>query len=129
MKPDHALNILVNQLEKAAIPHMITGSFASTYHGISRTTLDIDVVIDPDSGNFPLFLNGLARNGFYVSEANAKAGAGLGRTSPKPERAGRRLPWDPPLQRDRGGEFGGDRTPRRERRVKADGAGVPVGKL
>lgn len=73
MKPDHALNILVGQLDKVEIPHMITGSFASTYHGMSRTTLDVDVVIDPSPGNFSLFLAYLAQNGFYVSEANAKA--------------------------------------------------------
>ena len=73
MKPDHALNTLVDQLDLVEIPHMVTGSFASTYHGISRTTLDVDVVIDPSPGNFPHFLTHLAQMGFYVSEANAKA--------------------------------------------------------
>lgn len=73
MKPNHALNILVNQLDRTEIPHMITGSFASTYHGISRTTLDVDVVIDPSPDNFSRFLGLLAGNGFYVSEANAKS--------------------------------------------------------
>ena len=73
MKPDHALNILVDQLDRADIPHMITGSFASTYHGISRTTLDVDVVIDPSPQNLAPFLDHLSQMGFYVSEANATA--------------------------------------------------------
>lgn len=34
-------------LERAGIPHMLTGSFASSYYGVPRTTQDIDFVIAP----------------------------------------------------------------------------------
>lgn len=34
-------------LEESGIPYMITGSIASSVHGIPRATQDIDVVIDP----------------------------------------------------------------------------------
>ncbi len=33
--------------EDAAVPFMIAGSFASTAHGMPRSTQDIDIVIDP----------------------------------------------------------------------------------
>ena len=41
------LERLVNALEHAGVPFMIAGSFASTAHGLPRTTQDIDIVIDP----------------------------------------------------------------------------------
>lgn len=34
-------------LERAGIPYMLTGSFASSYYGVPRTTQDIDFVIAP----------------------------------------------------------------------------------
>jgi hypothetical protein len=73
LKGNDALGKIVRFLNETGIPHMIAGSFASTYHGISRTTADIDVVIDPSNQAFNQFLALLAVNGFYVSEANAKA--------------------------------------------------------
>ena len=41
------LERLVTTLECAGVPFMIAGSFASTAHGLPRTTQDIDIVIDP----------------------------------------------------------------------------------
>lgn len=43
------LEQLVALLEGAGVPFMIAGSFASTTHGVPRTTHDLDVVIDPPS--------------------------------------------------------------------------------
>jgi hypothetical protein len=40
---------LVRLLDGAGVPFMIAGSFASTAHGLPRTTQDLDVVIDPPS--------------------------------------------------------------------------------
>ena len=34
-------------LETAGIPYFVTGSFASSAHGIPRATNDIDIVISP----------------------------------------------------------------------------------
>jgi hypothetical protein len=36
-------------LDSSGVPFMIAGSFASTAHGMPRTTQDLDVVIDPPS--------------------------------------------------------------------------------
>jgi hypothetical protein len=41
------LERLVEMLDTAGVPFMIAGSFASTAHGLPRTTQDLDVVIDP----------------------------------------------------------------------------------
>ncbi len=38
---------LVRLLDDAGVPFMIAGSFASSAHGMPRTTQDVDIVIDP----------------------------------------------------------------------------------
>lgn len=43
------LERLVQLFDEAKVPFMIAGSFASTAHGMPRTTQDIDIVIDPPS--------------------------------------------------------------------------------
>lgn len=40
------LQLLVNELERAGIPFMITGSLASGYHGEPPMSYDMDLVID-----------------------------------------------------------------------------------
>ena len=50
---------LVALLDAAGVPFMIAGSFASTAHGVPRTTQDLDVVIDPPS---PAALDALVRS-------------------------------------------------------------------
>jgi len=51
MNPGETLARIVERLRVAGIPHMLAGSFASTYYGTPRTTQDIDLVIDrtPDA--------------------------------------------------------------------------------
>jgi hypothetical protein len=39
------LRRILQALDRARIPHMLTGSFASSYHGAPRSTQDIDLVI------------------------------------------------------------------------------------
>ncbi len=41
------LDRLVRLLDGSHVPFMIAGSFASTAHGLPRTTQDLDVIIDP----------------------------------------------------------------------------------
>jgi hypothetical protein len=41
------LERLVRMLDSSGVPFMIAGSFASTAHGVPRTTQDLDVIIDP----------------------------------------------------------------------------------
>jgi hypothetical protein len=43
------LSRVVFALEAAAIPYMVTGSIASSAHGLPRSTRDLDVVIRPTS--------------------------------------------------------------------------------
>ena len=43
------LDRLVRLLDAARVPFMIAGSFASSAHGLPRTTQDLDIVVDPPS--------------------------------------------------------------------------------
>jgi hypothetical protein len=63
-----ALGIVVDHLERAGIPFMLTGSLASSVHGEPRSTQDVDIVIDPEHAALGLFLRELDRARFYVSD-------------------------------------------------------------
>lgn len=65
------LAIVVDLLDDSGIPHMLTGSFASTFHGEPRMTRDIDLVIDPTVESLQRFLDGIDRDRFYVDDAIA----------------------------------------------------------
>jgi len=60
-------------LEVAGIPYMLTGSLASSIHGIPRATNDIDFVVEPSKEQLRELLERCKRLGYYVSiqEANA----------------------------------------------------------
>jgi hypothetical protein len=58
---------VVDALEAAAIPYMLVGSFASTWHGAPRTTQDIDIVIDPTPDGLDRLLADLGADDVYVS--------------------------------------------------------------
>lgn len=62
---------VVEALDAAGINHMVTGSFASTFHGEPRMTRDIDVVIDPDETSIVLFTDQFDPTTFYVNDATA----------------------------------------------------------
>jgi hypothetical protein len=47
---------ILGAVESAGIPYMLTGSYASSYHGVPRATQDIDLVIAPERAQ----LRGLA---------------------------------------------------------------------
>ena len=61
-----ALADVIASLDAAAIPHMLAGSFASSHHGIPRSTADIDLVIDPSEASFDRFLSLLDDERWYV---------------------------------------------------------------
>jgi Nucleotidyl transferase AbiEii toxin, Type IV TA system len=63
---------LVRLLERLGIPHMVTGSVASSYHGRPRLTHDADVVVDPTAGQLEELLSGLLAEGHYVDPAHAR---------------------------------------------------------
>jgi hypothetical protein len=62
----------IRLLERSAVPYMITGSIASTYHGEPRSTLDIDIVIDPDAVALERLVDELAAADFYVDRDSAR---------------------------------------------------------
>ena len=57
---------VVDILERAGVPHMLTGSLASSLHGEPRTTLDIDLVVDPSRAQLDSVVKDLEARGYYV---------------------------------------------------------------
>jgi len=66
------LAVIVTELRRFGIPHMLAGSFASAYHGDPRTTRDIDFVVDPTRDALERFVQGLEPERFYVSPEAAR---------------------------------------------------------
>lgn len=62
---------IVVALEDAKIPYMLTGSFASSYHGTPRATQDIDLVVAPTPERVRRFVSSLPRSEYYVDEEAA----------------------------------------------------------
>ena len=60
------LATLIDGMERAGVPYMITGSLASSYHGEPRTTRDVDIVIDPEPEALATLVVDLQAAGFYV---------------------------------------------------------------
>lgn len=68
MSFDALLTTLVLALEAQEIPFMLTGSLASSYHGVPRATQDIDFVVDASLDRFLALSAALRDQGFYVSD-------------------------------------------------------------
>ncbi len=66
------LQRLIGLLDAADMPYMVAGSFASTYHGVPRTTHDIDIVVEPTSSSLNKLLTLLPEDQYYVSEDAAR---------------------------------------------------------
>src|SRR5262249_49511777 len=66
------LGRLTEVLVRAGIPYMVVGSFASTFHGLPRTTQDLDLVIDPTPASLAVFLKLLPEDDYYVSPEAAR---------------------------------------------------------
>jgi hypothetical protein len=62
---------IVPRLEAAGIPYMLTGSFASAYHGRPRATQDLDFVIAPSPAQLRTLLRGLPPDQYYGDEVAA----------------------------------------------------------
>ena len=54
-------------LMAADVPHMLTGSFASSFHGAPRATQDIDIVIAPSRAQLLALLAQFPPSLYYVS--------------------------------------------------------------
>jgi hypothetical protein len=61
------LERLVRMLDSSGVPFMIAGSFASTAHGLPRTTQDLDIVIDPPSSQaLDALVGSMSADEYYV---------------------------------------------------------------
>lgn len=72
MSAGELLARLVAALDRAGIAHMVAGSFASTFHGVPRTTQDIDLVIDVTLSTLATFLESLPEAEYYVDADTAR---------------------------------------------------------
>ncbi|MGH7551236.1 MAG: hypothetical protein ACREMD_07980 [Gemmatimonadota bacterium] len=59
---------MIGALERADIPYMLTGSFASSYHGAPRATQDIDFVVAPTADQIRALVRLLPESEYYVDE-------------------------------------------------------------
>jgi hypothetical protein len=62
---------IVGLLDDAGIPYMLTGSFASAYHGVPRATQDIDLVIAPSRNQLRALVSRFPPGEYYVDEGAA----------------------------------------------------------
>lgn len=69
--PETVFRRVIAALERAGIPHMLTGSFASGIHGVTRATQDIDLVVAPTAPQLRQFVQSLPTGEFYVDESAA----------------------------------------------------------
>jgi hypothetical protein len=58
-------------LDRASVPYMLAGSFASSHHGAPRTTHDIDIVVDPTIESLDTFLKEMRTEDVYFDPAVA----------------------------------------------------------
>jgi hypothetical protein len=64
---------IAHRLTSAGIPYMVTGSVASSFHGVPRATRDLDVIIDPSFEALTRFVGDLPADLFYVERETAIA--------------------------------------------------------
>ncbi|HSC26273.1 MAG TPA: hypothetical protein VLD67_03310 [Vicinamibacterales bacterium] len=69
---EEVLGRVVDILLRVAVPYMITGSIATSYHGRPRATHDADVIIDPAPEQLEAMLQRLEAAGFYVDPECAR---------------------------------------------------------
>ena len=66
-----ALIPVVEALRKLGIRHYVGGSIASSFHGATRSTMDVDLVAELDEENISGFVSCFGEE-FYLSKAAAK---------------------------------------------------------
>lgn len=61
------LKIVVNRLAVLKIPYLLTGGLAVSYWGLSRTTHDIDIIIEAEKEDKDKIIN-IFKKDFYISK-------------------------------------------------------------
>jgi len=65
------LRKVVEVLDEAGVPYMLTGSLASAYYAVPRATRDLDVVITADEAGVERVVQGLLEARWYVDRGAA----------------------------------------------------------
>jgi len=60
------LRAVVQILDQAGVPYMLTGSLAASYYAVPRTTRDIDLVVEVSKSSIERLVEGLLAAGYYV---------------------------------------------------------------
>lgn len=60
------LRTIVEILDEAEVPYMLTGSLAAAFYAVPRATQDLDVVIQAEPSEIGRVVQGLSASGFYV---------------------------------------------------------------
>jgi hypothetical protein len=69
---DETIAEVVGFLGASGTPYMLVGSIASSVHGEPRSTLDIDVVVDPTPKSLTRLVDLLLRRGYYADPGVAR---------------------------------------------------------
>ncbi len=67
---------VLRDLERLRIPYMVTGTFASSYHGRPRAAHDAAIVLDPQPEQMEALVESLASAGYTVDPARAREALG-----------------------------------------------------
>jgi len=65
------LSRLAPVLERARVPYMLTGSVASSAHGLPRSTRDLDIVIAPTQAQLLALIRQFPSDRYYADEQQA----------------------------------------------------------
>lgn len=68
MNAQESLRSFVDALDRARVPYMLTGSYASSFHSLPRATRDLDFVISPTRNQVLALVAALPKEQFYVDE-------------------------------------------------------------
>lgn len=66
MSIQDAFQRITTRLSQAGVSYMLSGSFASAYYGVPRSTQDIDLVIESSAAQVRAFVEGLPADEFYA---------------------------------------------------------------
>ena len=72
VKIEEFLRRICAALELSEVPYMVTGSVASSIHGIPRSTNDLDIVIAPTYNQLLAFLQLVKRFGYFAQPEAAE---------------------------------------------------------
>jgi hypothetical protein len=71
MNPSDVLRRITAALDRAGVPYMLTGSFASSLYGALRSTMDIDMVIAASRDQVERLVQLLPESEYYVELESA----------------------------------------------------------